>query len=156
MESSHHYEKHRISDLGEARSLKPVEVSVFHERSAEQLFYTAPEMAKGLKYCRRSVDVYSFAIIAAEVMYGCLFWREKQDATGYGLFCLSCLLFVFVSPVFFSGKMQSLLMLFKKDFALVWMGVKKTSWKSFKNAGKETHLPGLVCQCQSSAFYVFS
>ena len=101
MESSHHYEKHRISDLGEARSLKPVEVSVFHERSAEQLFYTAPEMAKGLKYCRRSVDVYSFAIIAAEVMYGCLFWREKQDATGYGLFCLSCLLFVFVSPVFF-------------------------------------------------------
>ena len=94
MESIHHNEKHRISDLGEARSLKPVEVSVFHERSAEQLFYTAPEMAKGLHFCGPPTDVYSFGIIAAEVMNEGLSWDGKAFSTGYGLFCLFFFFFV--------------------------------------------------------------
>ena len=78
----------RISDLGEARSLKPVELSVFHKQSAEQLFYTAPEMAKGLHFCSLPVDVYSFGIIAAEVMNEGLSWGIQTFTTGYGLFCL--------------------------------------------------------------------
>ena len=49
-------------------------------------------------------------------------------------------------------------MLFKKDsFALVWISVKKTSWKSLKNVGIATHLPGFVCLFYSSTlFHVFS
>ena len=83
--------KNRISDLGEARSLKPFELSVFHERSAEQLFYTAPEMTKGLHFCGPSTDVYSFGNIAAEVMNEeGLSWDGKAFATGYGLSCLFC------------------------------------------------------------------
>ena len=76
--------------MGEACSLKPFELSVFHEQPAEQLFYTAPEMAKGLHFCSRPVDVYSFGIIAAEVMNEGLSWDDKAFATGYGLSCLFC------------------------------------------------------------------
>ena len=49
-------------------------------------FYMAPEMAKGLKHYTCAVDVYSFAIMAAQVMLGKLVYDTEVDySTQYSL-----------------------------------------------------------------------
>ena len=71
-------------------------------------FYMAPEMAKGLKHYTGAVDVYSFAIMAAQVMVGRLVYDTEVDfSTQYSLqreynfflFCLMSLFHVFVSQI---------------------------------------------------------
>ena len=52
-------------------------------------FYMAPEMATGSKHYTGAVDVYSFAIMAAQVMVGKLVFEANDFATPYCLFLLS-------------------------------------------------------------------
>ena len=50
-------------------------------------FYMAPEMASGAGHYTGAVDVYSFAIMAAQVMVGRLVYDTKEAfETPYGLF----------------------------------------------------------------------
>ena len=52
-------------------------------------FYMAPEIAKGLKRYTGAVDVYSFAIMAAQVMVGRLVYDTEVDfSTQYSLLWL--------------------------------------------------------------------
>ena len=49
-------------------------------------FYMAPEMATGTNHYTGAVDVYSFAIMAAQVMVGRLVYDGQNDFdTSYGL-----------------------------------------------------------------------
>ena len=49
-------------------------------------FFMAPEMATGTKHYTGAVDVYSFAIMAAQVMVGRLVYDGQNDFdTSYGL-----------------------------------------------------------------------
>ena len=46
-------------------------------------FYMAPEMATGSKHYTGAVDVYSFAIMASQVMVGKLVFEVNDFATPY-------------------------------------------------------------------------
>ena len=49
-------------------------------------FFMAPEMATGTKHCTGAVDVFSFAIMAAQVMVGKLVYDNSEVFdTPYGL-----------------------------------------------------------------------
>ena len=55
-------------------------------------FFMAPEMATGTKHYTGAVDVYSFAIMAAQVMVGHLVYDGQNDFdTSYGLCFPNCL-----------------------------------------------------------------
>ena len=55
-------------------------------------FFMAPEMATGTKHYTGAVDVYSFAIMAAQVMVGRLVYDGQNDFdTSYGLCFPNCL-----------------------------------------------------------------
>ena len=52
-------------------------------------FYMAPEVASGSKHYTGAADVYSFAIMAAQVMVGKLVYDNQEVfETPYGLFFL--------------------------------------------------------------------
>ena len=54
-------------------------------------FFMAPEMATGTKHYTGAVDVYSFAIMAAQVLSGRLVYDSSDSFdTSYGL-CFHCL-----------------------------------------------------------------
>ena len=55
-------------------------------------FFMAPEMATGTKHYTGAVDVYSFAIMAAQVMVGRLVYDGQNDFdTSYGVCFPNCL-----------------------------------------------------------------
>ena len=49
-------------------------------------FYMAPEMVSNNKHYTGAVDVYSFAIMAAQVMVGKLVFDSQEFETIFGLF----------------------------------------------------------------------
>ena len=99
-------------------------------------FYMAPEMATGTKHYTGAVDVFSFGIMAAQVMVGRLVY-DSSDAfeTEFGLlFSISLFFttkpttlsfsFVFHLPlVLIQNKTQRLWMQCAKDFDLVCLAV---------------------------------
>ena len=80
---------HRITDFGEAREVETMEESMTMTSGVGTPFYMAPEMATGSKHYTGAVDVYSFAIMAAQVMVGKLVFEVNDFATPYCLFFLS-------------------------------------------------------------------
>ena len=77
---------HRISDFGEARTVESMEASMTMTSGVGTPFYMAPEMATGTKHYTGAVDVYSFAIMTAQVMVGRLVYDSSDPFdTPYGL-----------------------------------------------------------------------
>ena len=77
---------HRISDFGEARTVESMEASMTMTSGVGTPFFMAPEMATGNKHYTGAVDVFSFGIMAAQVIVGRLVY-DSSDAfeTQYGL-----------------------------------------------------------------------
>ena len=87
-----HNTTHRISDFGEARTVESMEASMTMTSGVGTPFFMAPEMATGTKHYTGAVDVYSFAIMAAQVMVGRLVYDGQNDFdTSYGLCFPNCL-----------------------------------------------------------------
>ena len=84
-------------DFGEAREVETIEESMTMTSGVGTPFYKAPEMATGSKHYTGAVDVYSFAIMAAQVMVGKLVFEVNDFATPDCLFfpCLLKQSFVF-------------------------------------------------------------
>ena len=80
------YTTHRISDFGEARTVESMEASMTMTSGVGTPFFMAPEMATGTKHYTGAVDVFSFGIMAAQVMVGRLVY-DSSDAfeTEFGL-----------------------------------------------------------------------
>ena len=76
---------HRISDFGEAREVDSMEASMTMTSGVGTPFYMAPEMVANSKRYTGAVDVYSFAIMAAQVMAGKLVYDADDFQTPYGL-----------------------------------------------------------------------
>ena len=70
---------HRISDFGEARTVESMEASMTMTSGVGTPFFMAPEMATGTKHYTGAVDVFSFGIMAAQVMVGRLVY-DSSDA----------------------------------------------------------------------------
>ena len=88
----HHNTTHRISDFGEARTVESMEASMTMTSGVGTPFFMAPEMATGTKHYTGAVDVYSFAIMAAQVMVGRLVYDGQNNFdTPYGLCFSNCL-----------------------------------------------------------------
>ena len=85
---------HRISDFGEARTVESMEASMTMTSGVGTPFFMAPEMATGTKHYTGAVDVFSFGIMAAQVMVGRLSY-DSSDAfeTQYGLLFFISLFF---------------------------------------------------------------
>ena len=77
---------HRISDFREARTVESMEASMTMTSGVGTPFFMAPEMATGTKHYTGAVDVFSFGIMAAQVMVGRLVY-DSSDAfeTEFGL-----------------------------------------------------------------------
>ena len=81
---------HRITDFGEARTVESMEASMTMTSGVGTPFFMAPEMATGTKHYTGAVDVYSFAIMAAQVLSGRLVYDSSDSFdTSYGL-CIHC------------------------------------------------------------------
>ena len=93
MNESQH-KTHRISDFGEARTVESMEASMTMTSGVGTPFYMAPEMATGTKHYTGAVDVFSFGIMAAQVMIGHLVY-DSSDAfeTEFGLLFFISLFF---------------------------------------------------------------
>ena len=77
---------HRITDFGEARTVESMEASMTMTSGVGTPFFMAPEMATGTKHYTGAVDVYSFAIMAAQVLSGRLVYDSSDSFdTSYGL-----------------------------------------------------------------------
>ena len=77
---------HRISDFGEARTVESMEASMTMTSGVGTPFFMAPEMATGNKHYTGAVDVFSFGIMAAQVMVGCLVYDSSDSfETQFGL-----------------------------------------------------------------------
>ena len=76
---------HRLSDFGEARAMESIEESMTMTSGVGTPFYMAPEMIKSSKHYTGAVDVYSFGIMAAQVMVGKLVYDAFDFDTQ---FCL--------------------------------------------------------------------
>ena len=130
---------HRISDFGEARTVESMEASMTMTSGVGTPFFMAPEMATGTKHYTGAVDVFSFGIMAAQVMVGRLVY-DSSDAfeTEFGLlFSISLFFttkpttlsfsFVFHLPLvchpFQNKTAQRLWMQCAKDFDLVCLAV---------------------------------
>ena len=92
----HNIKTHRISDFGEARTVESMEASMTMTSGVGTPFFMAPEMATGTKHYTGAVDVFSFGIMAAQVMVGRLVYDNAQVFdTPFGLQTFS------LFPVFF-------------------------------------------------------
>ena len=69
---------HRISDFGEARTVESMEASMTMTSGVGTPFFMAPEMATGTKHYTGAVDVFSFGIMAAQVMVGRLVYHDTS------------------------------------------------------------------------------
>ena len=114
------YTTHRISDFGEARTVESMEASMTMTSGVGTPFYMAPEMATGAKHYTGAVDVYSFGILAAQVMVGSLVY-DSSDAfeTQYGLFSITVFFF------FFHNQTKPLC-LFPLSFTCILFSIPKT------------------------------
>ncbi len=76
----------RISDFGEARGLNSDEEGMKMTNGIGTPFYMAPEMVNNSRHYTAAVDVYSFSIVAAQVMSGELtYGPDAQFSTPFGL-----------------------------------------------------------------------
>ena len=103
---------HRISDFGEARTVESMEASMTMTSGVGTPFFMAPEMATGTKHYTGAVDVFSFGIMAAQVMVGRLVY-DSSDAfeTEFGL--------LFSISLFFTTKPTTLSFSFVFHLSLV-------------------------------------
>ena len=69
---------HRMTDFGEARTVESMEASMTMTSGVGTPFYMAPEIASGMKHYTGAVDVYSFAIMAAQVLSGRLVYSDES------------------------------------------------------------------------------
>ena len=132
-------------------------------------FFMAPEMATGTKHYTGAVDVYSFAIMAAQVMVGRLVYDGQNDFdTSYGLCfpnCLShntkpkshthcvCLLCVFTLPLVCCDGLP------KHTHSVCECSVPRTSTSCVWVFSRHENTDGSVLGCQplfSSLFVFFS
>ena len=127
---------HRISDFGEARTVESMEASMTMTSGVGTPFFMAPEMATGTKHYTGAVDVFSFGIMAAQVMVGRLVY-DSSDAfeTEFGLLFFHfpffhnqtnhSVFFLYLSLVscLSSKNTQLLWMRCAKDFDLVCLAV---------------------------------
>ena len=116
---------HRISDFGEARTVESMEASMTMTSGVGTPFFMAPEMATGTKHYTGAVDVFSFGIMAAQVMVGRLVY-DSSDAfeTEFGL--------LFSISLFFSQPNQPLC-LFPLSFTCLLLS-SKTKHTAFVDA----------------------
>ena len=114
---------HRISDFGEARTVESMEASMTMTSGVGTPFFMAPEMATGTKHYTGAVDVFSFGIMAAQVMVGRLVY-DSSDAfeTEFGLLFSISLFFFTTKPTTLSFPLSftSLLLSFK-NIQHLWM-----------------------------------
>ena len=71
MESEWNASQHttyRISDFGEARTVESMEANMTMTSGVRTGHFMAPEVIRGDKNITEKVDVYSFAVMAAQVM----------------------------------------------------------------------------------------
>ena len=81
-----HNAKHRISDFGEARTVESTEASMTMTSGVGSPFFMAPELIMNTRHYTSAVDVYSFAIMAAQVMVDKLVYDAQEFDNQYGLF----------------------------------------------------------------------
>ena len=74
-----------MTDFGEAQTVESMEASMTMTSGVGTPFYMAPEMVANSKRYTGAVDVYSFAIMAAQVMAGKLVYDADDFQTPYGL-----------------------------------------------------------------------
>ena len=112
---------HRISDFGEARTVESMEASMTMTSGVGTPFFMAPEMATGTKHYTGAVDVFSFGIMAAQVMVGRLVY-DSSDAfeTEFGL--------LFSISLFFTTKPTTLSFSFVFHLPLVLIQNKHTAF----------------------------
>ena len=112
---------HRISDFGEARTVESMEASMTMTSGVGTPFFMAPEMATGTKHYTGAVDVFSFGIMAAQVMVGRLVY-DSSDAfeTEFGL--------LFSISLFFTTKPTTLSFSFVFHLPLVVTHSKHTAF----------------------------
>ena len=105
---------HRISDFGEARTVESMEASMTMTSGVGTPFFMAPEMATGTKHYTGAVDVFSFGIMAAQVMVGRLVY-DSSDAfdSQFGL--------LFSISLFFTTKPTTLSFSFVFHLPLVFI-----------------------------------
>ena len=80
-----HNTTNRISDFGQARKIKLMETSMTMTCGVGSPFYVAPEIIMNDTHYTKAVDVFSFAIMAAQVMVGRLVFNAEEFTTEYGL-----------------------------------------------------------------------
>ena len=103
---------HRISDFGEARTVESMEASMTMTSGVGTPFFMAPEMATGTKHYTGAVDVFSFGIMAAQVMVGRLVYHSFDAfETEFGL--------LFSISLFFKTKPTTLSFSFVFHLSLV-------------------------------------
>ena len=79
----------RISDFGEARGIESIQQTMTMTAGIGTPFYMAPEMMNNSKHYTSAIDVYSYGIMAAQVMTGKLTFGDNIDFDSpYGLFLL--------------------------------------------------------------------
>ena len=79
---------HRITDFGEARTVESMEASMTMTSGVGTPFFMAPEMATGTKHYTGAVDVYSFAIMAAQVLSGRLVYDSSDSFDNSNGLCI--------------------------------------------------------------------
>ena len=94
----HHNTTNRITDFGEARKVQMMETSMTMTSGVGSPFYVAPEIIMNEKHYTSAVDVFSFGIMAAQVMVGRLVYDAEEFTTEYGL--CSKLFFFTTNPTY--------------------------------------------------------
>ena len=80
--------------------MKPMETSMTMTSGVGSPFYMAPELIMNAKHYTNAVDVYSFGIMAAQVMVGKLIYDVDEFSAECGLFSSFFLQTVIVSYSF--------------------------------------------------------
>lgn len=80
----------KITDFGEAREMKPMETSMTMTSGVGSPFYMAPELIMNAKQYTNTVDVYSFGIMAAQVIVGKLVYDADEFSSEYAFYIEVC------------------------------------------------------------------
>ena len=80
--------------------MKPMETSMTMTSGVGSPFYMAPELIMNAKQYTNTVDVYSFGIMAAQVIVGKLVYDADEFSSEYGLFSSFFLQTIIVSYSF--------------------------------------------------------
>ena len=151
---------HRISDFGEARTVESMEASMTMTSGVGTPFFMAPEMATGTKHYTGAVDVFSFGIMAAQVMVGRLVY-DSSDAfeTEFGLL-FSISLFFTTKPTTLSFSFVfhlPLVVIQNKTHSVCGCSVPRTSTSCVWLFSQDEITDGCVLGCQPlfSSLFVF-